>query len=171
MGEREISRRAVVGALGAGAAAVSAGVASPVGHRAAETTPEATLVAPSSTAELLRPLGPGSKLGRWTLEELRDVSDGAAALVLRDRAGALFQLDVCARDTTAGAERGPASTEHFEVFLANTGDGSTATHEDHGLAAMALAEVIRGNEQRVGRAEFLTLAQRIATRDVRRHLG
>lgn len=167
MSEHEISRRTAVTVLGASAAAL--GVGSADSRPPAATDDGGT---PRTRVEaLLQPLTLGSAIGRWTVEELREVEDGAATLVLRDRRGELFQLDVCARDPSPSAERGPAVTEHFELFLANTGDGRTATHEDHGLAAMAIAEVIRGNEQGSGRSGYLTLAERVSTRSVRRHLA
>ena len=169
MSDDVLNRLAVLGALGALAASsvvTEAGaVASPpaVGSAARD---------PSAVAEaLLAPLREGSRLGRWRIERVVPLTHGAVSVVLCDRAGQLFQLDVCARDLAPGAPRGPASTELFEVFLANGGDGATGTHEDHGLAAMALAELIRGNEARVDRSGFLTLTAHAADSSVCSHIG
>lgn len=163
MSEDSVSRRSVLGWAGVSAAGASlAGAANaaerpPVGA-GAEAPP-----APPAT-QLLAPLRVGSSLGAWSVAAVVAVADGALSVILSDRAGTQFQLDICARDHSSSAPRGPAATEFFEVFLANRGDGATGTHEDHGLAAMALAEVIRSNEAGADRSEFLTLAERTSPR-------
>lgn len=182
MSKDEVSRRIVVGALGVGAAAAAVGVmervraartpgpapaANATGAPAPDADRESETLAVAST--LVSPLVAGSRLGRWTVERVLPVEDGAASIVLSDAAGRQFQLDVCARDDSHG-ERGPGRSEHFEVFLANRGDGATSTHEDHGLAAMALADLIRGNEHRVERTAFQTLRQRVEARRARLHV-
>lgn len=158
MSAQPVSRRAVLGYAGAGVA--TAGV--PRGAEASPARPPTRGI-----AQLLAPLVPGSTLGRWRVEALIEPIGGAASVVLADRREQRFQLDVCARDPSPLASRGPASTEHFELFLANQGDGATGTHEDHGLAAMALAELIRANEAHADKSPYLTLAERS---DPRRHL-
>ncbi len=87
---------------------------------------------------------------------------------MSDALGQRFQIDICARDDEPGADRGPGRTERFDLIVANRGDGSTSTHEDHGLAAMALAEVVRANEQVVDASVFRTLRQRLEAGSVRR---
>jgi hypothetical protein len=119
---------------------------------------------------LVSPLVVGSRLGRWNVEELLPIEDGALSVVLADSAERRFQLDVCAKDETSDARRGPGQSELFEVFLANQGDGETSTFEEHGLAAMALADLIRANEHRVERTAFLTLRQRLESRSARLHV-
>lgn len=152
-----VSRRALLGYAGAGVAA--AGVSG-----SARVAPALDRVGHSPLAALLAPLGPGSELGTWRVLRLVEPEGGAGSIVLSDRTGAEFQLDVCARDASPLASRGPAVSEHFEIFVANQGDGATGTREDHGLCAMALSEVIRGNEARADRSAFVTLAQREAPR-------
>jgi hypothetical protein len=160
MSGHSVSRRAMLGYAGAGAAGAS------VSGRAAAV--EGALARPpGTTARLLEPLQPGASLGHWRIERLIEPEGGAASVVLSDPRGQHFQLDLCARDASAFARRGPAVTEHFEIFLANRGDGSTDTNEDHGLAAMALGEVIRANEAHADLSAFLTLAER---NDARRHV-
>ena len=178
----EVSRRFVVGALGVGAATAAAGVAvgsvparssalrpaSPDGKAPDGAEPVADdEPALAQAARLVAPLAAGDRLGRWTVQQVLPVQDGAASLVLADGRGERFQLDVCARDESNSSPAGPGRSEHFEVFLANSGNGSKATFEDHGLAAMALAEVIRANEQHVDRALFHTQARRLAANNAR----
>lgn len=182
MSQSEVSRRFVVGAIGVGAATAAASVASgalakPVIGRAAAKAPgeraqgrEAAAPPQDEPVEaLVAPLRPGDQLDRWTVEALHPLAGGAASVVLRDAAGQRFQLDLCARDESSSAS-GPGQTAHFEILLANHGDGQTSTVEDHGLAAMALAEVVRINEHRVERGGFATLAERKASNHARVHV-
>ncbi len=183
MKRTEVSRRSVVGVLGVGAATAAAGAATGVLAKRAGGAPAARVATPTAstgdvgrndeklavTTALVAPLKPGDKLDRWTVEDLHPVQDGAASIVLSDASGQRFQLDVCARDASA-ATAGPGATEAFEIYLANHGDGSTSTLEDHGLAAMALAEVIRANEHGVPRSGFATLAARVRQDVARVHV-
>jgi hypothetical protein len=178
MSKDEVSRRVVLGAIGIGAASAAIAESLPL-HRSAaaaagsveagESDPAAT-EARAEACALLAPLAAGSRLGRWTVEQVLPLEDGAASVVLCDAEGGRFQLDVCARDGDLTASRGPGQSELFEVFLANQGDGETSTFEDHGLAAMALAELIRTNEQHIERTAFQTLRQRVEARRARRHV-
>jgi hypothetical protein len=178
MSKDEVSRRVVVGALGVGVASAAAGAAA-LGRAREPAQPESSAAVPisggpakptSEVSQLFSPLVAGAALGRWTVEEILPLAEGAASVVLSDRRGERFQLDVCARDDASDARRGPGASERFEVFLANLGDGTTSTHEDHGLAAMALAELIRGNEQHVDHTAFQTLRQRVEAHRARRHV-
>jgi hypothetical protein len=171
MGEDSVSRRAALKMIGVGAAGATL-AKEPVARAEmeAEKPSEAgSATQPSEESALLTPLVEGSQLGRWRVERIVP-ADGALSVVVSDSEGRHFQLDVCARDLTPGAPRAPGESEHFQVFLANRGDGSTDTFEDHGLAAMALAEVIRGNEASVSRSEFVTLAERLARASARVHV-
>ncbi|HMR75189.1 MAG TPA: hypothetical protein PKD61_08755 [Polyangiaceae bacterium] len=142
-----------------GAAAAVSAVAVP-----ALSSKGATPASPAPTAKpvsgLLSPLAAGDALGHWRLVEVAPLTDGAVSIVLRDAAGTHFQLDVCRRDPEPGAPRGPGQTERYEVFLANSGDGTLRTRESHGLAAMAIADVIRGNEANLDASGFATLRAR-----------
>ena len=141
---------------------------------AALTLPVSASAAPAplrTSESLLSPLTAGSQLGRWMIEEIHPLSEGSTSLVLRSqRGGDAFQLDICARDREAGAHQGPGVTEHFSVYVANNGNGALSTVENQGLAAMAVADVIRGNETTVDRSGYRTLRQCVAARAVRRHV-
>jgi hypothetical protein len=115
----------------------------------------------ADAATLVAPFSVGSSIGPWKVERLIPLRRGAAALVLSDEDGVSFQLDLCARDLSRSALRPPASSESFDVYLANGGEGETPSFEHHGLAAMAVAEVIRHNEARLSHAGFLTLRERL----------
>lgn len=186
MKKTEVSRRVAVGIIGAGAVGVAASVVAGGRRRLAwrgarAVRPVRGAAAPNATSaragaaqrlseSLVTPLAPGSEIDRWRVERILPVENGAASVVLSDARGRSFQLDVCSRDRRAGAPTAPGRSELFEVFLANAGNGKKASFEEHGLAAMALAEVIRGNEQRVSRSSFLTLSERIARHGARVHL-
>lgn len=157
----EVNRRSFVGALGVGAAAAAA-TSTTQAHAAPSRgslplTREQQERQAAELASAVAPLGAGSRLGRWSVERVLPVAAGAQSLVLRDEAGRSFQLDVCLR---APGVSSPGGTERFQVFVANGGDGATATVEDHGLAAMAVAEVIRANEQRLDGSAFRALPDR-----------
>jgi hypothetical protein len=80
---------------------------------------------------------------------------------LVDGSGVAFCLDLCAHDDRVVAPVPPARSQRFDIFLANQGRGADPTYEDHGLAAMALAEIVRANENGVDPKGMLTLGQRL----------
>jgi hypothetical protein len=112
-------------------------------------------------AELVAPLGAGSTLGSWRVQGVGALRAGAVSITLLDAAGGRFYLDVCKRDGRSGAPVPPGRSELCDVFVANEGNGSVPTHEDHGLAAMALADIVRTNERRVGIEGLLTQRDRM----------
>jgi len=138
---------------------------------AAASTPVDTVDAPRVAARLVAPLASGSVLGPWRVLRVLPLDAGAVSVVLVDAEERSFQLDICARDPDPSAVHGPAHTEQFEIFLANEGDGSTSTHEDHGLAAMAVAEIVRANESQLSSGPFSTLRARLHARGARLHLA
>jgi hypothetical protein len=159
-----ISRRGLVQVVGLGAAAaVTRGEVEAPREPVSPDEVELALA-------LVTPLAPGSRFGSWTLERVV-LEPSGPSYVLSDGRGVKFQVDVCARDLSLDAPRGPASTEHFDLFVSNEGDGSTDTIEEHGLGAMALAEIIRSNEARVDASACHTLTQRLAANAARRHIG
>lgn len=160
-----VTRRVALSALGASVTALTtASGAEASGPVLAPRVSKPRMDSPVGAHPLLAPLGVGSRLGRWTVQKV-DASEGEVLAVLfEDAQGATFQLDVCRRDDSESAARAPGQSRHFSVFVANEGDGSTPTHEDHGLCAMALAEVISGNEGGVSPHTFSTLSQRTAAR-------
>jgi len=159
MANANISRRLFVGALGSGVLAASA-----IPRASASTT---TAAPAAGVAErLLHPLGPGARLARWTLEAIEPPALGAVVLVLRGAPDHVFRLEILARDPSPIAARPPGETERFAIFVRNGGDGWSPTLEEQGIAAMAVATLIRRNEAAVDAAGFLTHAERIA-----RHAG
>jgi len=106
-------------------------------------------------------LRPGSTVGRWTVAALHDVHLGGIPVVLSTADGERFQVDVVRRDCSPGAPAGVGNTASLSVFVLNDGDGSKATHEEHGLGAMALAEALNRREaEGAAIPQLLTLAER-----------
>lgn len=105
-------------------------------------------------------LVPGQHVGRWTIVAVHAVHLGAVPIVVANADGSRFQIDVMARDPDGPG--GVARTDRFDLFIANHGDGQTATQEEQGLGAMALAEVLRAHEARAEVPTLLTMHQRAA---------
>ncbi len=150
-----MSRRWFVGAVG------TAVIAAPALGQAAAVAPETR-----AAEELLSPLRPGALLVRWTVVAIEPPTRGAVGVVLKDMEGHVFRIEILARDRGALAARPPAETEHFAVFVENGGDGWSPTIEEQGIAAMAVAQLLRRNEAASLAAGFLTHSERIA-----RHAG
>lgn len=169
MQSRLVTRRFMMMALGSGAAlapviarGATSGTASrgpaPSGATEPPTTPE---WGPTHTpSPLFRGLSSGSVVAGCTVLGIGDLVNGAVGIALRDRAGTRFGVEVCARD--ASAPRGPGETQHFSLYVVNEGDGAMPTYEEHGLAAMAIADVVRRNESGADVRDFLTLDERLA---------
>ncbi len=94
----------------------------------------------------------GTRLHESTLVSVSDERDGTVPIVLADRHGTEFEVEVMRFDA---ATPGVARAGSLAVYMNNGGDGDTATHEDHGLAAMALAAEIARRE--AGGAKVATL--------------
>jgi hypothetical protein len=73
-----------------------------------------------------------------------------------------FQLEILARDASPIAPRAPGEAGRFAIYVRNGGDGFAPTDEEQGLAAMALAEIVRRNEANVSAEGFLTHEGRFA---------
>ena len=158
MDSRHVSRRFVITALGSGVALaplVARAAVSQIATSAAAESGE-----PASIGELLiAPLNVGSEIAGCRVEKVCGVVQGALGLVLSDREGQLFGIEVCAYDPEG--PRGPATTSKFQLYIVNEGDGSVPTVEEHGLAAMHLAQVIRRNEDAIDASEFLSFRERL----------
>jgi hypothetical protein len=131
---------------------------------ASASVPDTDLPASSqlSVAEqLIAPLREGASIGSWRVQSTTEVRTGAITVNLSDEAGHTYPIDLCLRDDTPGAAVPPARTTFFDVFAANGGKGDTPTSERHGLAAMALAEVIRTNEPHITVDGVMTQRDRI----------
>jgi len=144
MASVKVSRRWVVGVLGAGALAV------PLCAGRAGDVPCA-------------PFAPGERLARWIIADVEPLCRGAVGVVLHsvDDARHRFRLEILARDPSPLAARPPAETQHFAVFVCNGGDGFSPTVEEQGLAAMTLAARIARTEADGKASGFLTHAERI----------
>src|SRR5258706_8060676 len=120
-----ISRRSAVGLLGAGG--LAGALVDPMGS-AAEGAPTDG-----------GPLQAGSKFGRWTIDAVHPVQNGALCIDVHGDDGHRFTLEVMARDASPLAGRPPAFTEALAIYVCNGGDGWLPTAEEQGLAAMTLA--------------------------------
>ena len=89
----------------------------------------------------------GARFADSTLIRTLDERHGAVPMVLVDAAGAEFEVEVMRFDAAAP---GVARAGSLAVYINNGGDGRTATHEAHGLAAMALAREIARREANGG---------------------
>jgi len=121
------------------------------------------LVAPvlrASVLELIQPLAVGHRLGQCTITKVSPPERGALRIQAKTERGEPFTLEILARDRSPLAPRPPAETAFHAVFISNGGDGWSATQEEQGLAAMALAQVIAQNEGEAPIPGLLTHAER-----------
>ena len=119
---------------------------------------------PAGAAELsmFAPLKAGSKVFGWKIVNIHGVRMGAVPVVMENKQGQRFQVDVCVRDSFPGAPVSVADTDRLSFFLANEGSGATPSKESHGLGAVALAEsMARKSGSRLAPG-LLTLRQRLA---------
>jgi hypothetical protein len=109
----------------------------------------------------LRELLPeGLRFGRWRVVSVLPVKLGAVPVVLESRHGERFQVDVLRRDRSARARRGLSETRGYSLFLVNRGQGDTPTQEDHGLAVLWLAALLRPREHTQASVVLLTQRER-----------
>ena len=85
---------------------------------------------------------------------------GAVPVVLESRRGERFQVDILRRDRSVRARRGLAETREYSLFLLNRGRGDTPTQEDHGLAVLWLAALLRPRERAQPALALLTQRER-----------
>ena len=109
-------------------------------------------------------LAAGTRLGRWTVVEVRPLSDGGIPVILAGDDGVEFQVELTRRDPDPGADRPVAVTEQLALYLSNGGGGNTATIEEHGLGVMTLAAHLAERERqgKLRLPSLLTLRERIA---------
>lgn len=113
------------------------------------------------TAHDLQQLLPeGQRFGRWRVVKVLPVKLGAVPVVLESRRGERFQVDVLRRDRSTRARRGLAETREYSLFLLNRGQGDTPTQEDHGLAVLWLAALLRPRERSANVDGLLTQRER-----------
>ncbi|NUO50184.1 MAG: hypothetical protein HOV80_15125 [Polyangiaceae bacterium] len=99
----------------------------------------------------------GSRVGPWVVDHVGPIARGGRVLLLRgageDGAERRFELEVLLRDPKGPTP--PGQSKHFAVFVRNSGNGSTATVEDHGLAAMTLASHLAAHEAGIDSSRLL----------------
>ena len=154
-----MTRRTALTMAAAGAALAASSARSVQAAMPTPTRPDTRDAEPA--LDLIAPLQPGSSIGAWKVKAVTAVRAGALTVSLVDSAGRAFAVDLCARDDMPGAPVSPARTARFDLFVANGGDGAMPTREEHGLAAMALAEVVRTNEQRMAIPGVMTQRARV----------
>jgi hypothetical protein len=98
-----------------------------------------------SSAALSTDVPAGTTLHTSAVVRVLGERDGVLPIVIADRHGTEFEVEVMRFDA---ATPGVARAGSLAVYVNNGGDGDTATHEEHGLAAMALATEIARRESR-----------------------
>src|SRR5688572_19208544 len=142
----------------AGIATAVAGVGLLEGTARADSSPQVAPVAETVTAEeAVRQTATANEMamvdaliprdldvGKWSIEQVHAPRFGAIPVVMRTPNGDVFQVDVLRRESGVA---GVADTANFSVFIANRGDGSTATEEWQARGAKVLAHHIRRAER------------------------
>jgi hypothetical protein len=114
----------------------------------------------SKVTEFLGRIQPGTRFGRWRIDAIHAVWMGAVPIVLQTDDGERFQVDVLRRSTLGTP--GVGNTRALSTFLVNQGDGALRTHEEHGLGAMALAQLLATREAEGANVpSLLTLEERL----------
>ena len=110
---RTVSRRMIVGLLGSGVALAPA-VGQGLTRGASAPSPE-----PQGDAgkELLAPLGVGDKIGRFAIDEIRPLAEGAVTVAVSGEDRRAFQLEIMARDASPLAPRAPGETSRFAIYV------------------------------------------------------
>jgi hypothetical protein len=143
-----VGRRTFLGGVGAAAAAV--GAARLLQTKAGSAGSES----PLGSAGVV----PGAAFGTCTVLDATQRDDGAIAVRMLGSDGRRFELEFLGHDArTPGVARGGS----LGVYVNNHGRGDTATDEEHGLAAMALAAHLGRFEAAGGALPLLpTMAER-----------
>ncbi len=143
-----LGRRKFLGTVGA-TAAVLAAARTLEGSGGAGTTTE-----PLAVAGVL----PRARFGACEVVSLESMKDGAVSVRFADSAGRPFEVELLGYDSRTP---GVARAGSLGVYLNNKGRGSTATIEEHGLAAMALARHLARRQASGAKLPVLpTLAER-----------
>ena len=143
-----ISRRNVVGMLGAVGAAGALGVEAPAFARG---------------AALVDPIAVGARFGRWKVVAIHEVEEGALRVDVSGEDGHVFVIEILARDPSPLAPQPPAATEGLALYVRNGGDGWSPTVEEQGLAAMALAQVLASQGKGAAVSGLLTHGERVVS--------
>lgn len=160
-----MSRRSLIFVVGIAAGVLIAGV---IASRLAANAPRpgqspGEPVRPASAAvrAYFGDLTEGRRLDRWTLVHVFDVREGAIPVVLATESGQRFQVDLLRRDPAG--PRGVAETTQLSLYVANGGDGGTATPEELAKGALALAAALTERENAGAKPPALaSLTERMA---------
>jgi hypothetical protein len=125
--------------------------------------PYAKVLAPRELTSALGSLAtPGHGFADCHLIAVCRVNAGGVPFVLATPDGQPFQIDVLRKDAR-GSSEAIATTDELAVYLLNEGSGTSATHEQRGLAAMALSRALQQQGTRSASIPgLLTLAERHA---------
>ncbi len=133
-----LGRRKFLGNVGATAAVLTA--ASTLGGAGgvdAETTPRGAGAPGEHNALAGADLRPKGRFGTCEVVSVETTEDGAVRVGLADSAGEPFEVELLGYDPHAP---GVARAGSLAVYMNNRGRGTAATVEEHGLAAMAIAQ-------------------------------
>ena len=128
------------------------------GRTAEGQNPELAL-SPEVT-QFLGDLKAGTQLGRWKIEAIHAVRNGALPVTMSDASGTQFQVDVLRRDGSEQGVNGVGNTDGLSVFVLNGGNGSKSTEEEWGLGALALAAELARRESLASAPGLLTWRER-----------
>lgn len=169
---REVLKAVGIGASGAALASVLARAASPVraeparvDHDPADAPPAPAPGDVAAGADVQAYLGDlvGQRLGPYTVVSIGALDRGGIPVVLATPAGQAFRVDVLRLEP--GVDRtGIGEASAVSVYLRNGGDGATATDEEQGLGAMALASELTRRERAGAKppSALLTMSERQA---------
>jgi len=112
-------------------------------------------------AQLLLPLEKGSRVGGAAVVDMAGVRLGAASVTLKTRGGWTLQVDICQKVAGWEAYSPVASTDRYDLFVANNGQGTKPTNAKLGRIVRALAKIVRANEPKTSPLAVLSLRERL----------
>ncbi len=121
---------------------------------------------PQADERVLRAVGsikPGTDVYGWKIVSVHGIYLGAIPVIMADKNGEKFQVDVCAKDGKSGAPQPVITTKSLSFFLANGGNGAHPSDESKGLGAIALASYLGKKKSAAFRPRgLMTLRERNA---------
>jgi hypothetical protein len=115
-----------------------------------------------STGKFPLGIAPGDRFGKAIVTRVGAVLHGAIGVRLIDSTGGSFTVDLLRRDPETP---GVAQAGSLDAFVMNDGGGVLATNEEHGVAAMAIAQHLADREAAGAPApSLLTLRERAEER-------
>lgn len=154
-----LPRRGFLTGAAAAAGAVATGAATKaVAQNLATVTDQDVLE--QTSERVLSGLQSGETFGGYRVVEVHAIRHGGLPVVLAADGARPFQVDVLRRDESTDTPAGVFETDRLSIFVANWGDGHTATDEVQGIGARILGEELqrRGCEGEL--AGLLTWRQR-----------